>query len=74
MGKRIATLGDRVLAAVLPRGTAGACLPTMNCDYWTDYECLSGTVYADYCTGKTNCSGVCNVGIVCTRKKVGKCS
>jgi hypothetical protein len=74
MTRRIAALGDRMLAAVLPGGKAGACLPTTNCDYWKDYECLSGTVYADYCTGRTNCTGGCTVGVTCTRKKVGKCS
>ena len=73
MTRRIAALGDRMLAAVLPRGTAGACIPTQSCDYWTNYQCLSGTAFADYCTGKTNCSGACTIGIVCTRKKIGAC-
>lgn len=73
MTRRIATLGDRMLAAILPSRTAGACIPAMNCDFNKDYQCLSGTAFLDHCTGKTNCSGACTIGIVCTRKKVGKC-
>lgn len=73
MTRRIAALSDRMLAAFLPRDTVGACIPTMFCDYWTGYQCLSGTAFADYCTGKTNCAGACTIGIVCTRKKIGAC-
>jgi|HubBroStandDraft_5_1064220.scaffolds.fasta_scaffold1379895_1 hypothetical protein len=73
MRKRIATAGDRMLAAVLPHGTAGACIPTESCQYSEDGVCQGGWYYLTTCVGKTNCSGKCVVGVVCTRRKVGPC-
>jgi hypothetical protein len=74
MRKRIAALGDRMLAAALPRGTAGACLPTMSCSYEADGVCWGNYYYESLCTGKTNCQGQCKVGVTCgPRRKVGAC-
>ncbi len=73
MTRRLAALGDRMLAAVLPGGIAGACIPSTSCSFSKDYQCLSGTAFVDTCTGKTNCSGACTIGVVCTRRKVGAC-
>jgi hypothetical protein len=63
-----------MLAAVLPRSTAGACIPSQSCDYYKNYVCHGSTGTIDYCHGQTNCSGACTIGVVCTQQKAGGCS
>jgi hypothetical protein len=74
MTRRITAFGDRMLTAVLPRGTAGACVPASPCSYYKNYVCHGNTGTIDYCTGMLNCHGACTIGIVCTQQKAGGCS
>ncbi|HEY1486765.1 MAG TPA: hypothetical protein VGF84_11730 [Micromonosporaceae bacterium] len=74
MTRMITAIGDRMLAAVLPRSTAGACVPEhgQSCSYTKNGHCTGGWFFDTVCTGRFACNGVCS-NVTCVTRKVGPC-
>ena len=74
MAKRISRFGDRMLAALLPHGTAGACIPEngQTCTYTKNGHCNGEWYLITVCTGRFNCTGSC-VNATCVTHKAGTC-
>lgn len=75
MTRMIVAIGDRMLAAVLPRGTAGACVPEHGqpCSYIQSTTCSNGVLFQRVCSGNFACNGTCTINVTCVTRKGGPC-
>jgi len=75
MTRMMASIGDRMLAAVLPRTTAGACTGDQGqpCSYTKNGHCTGGWYILTLCQGRYACNGTCTISVTCSTRKVGPC-